>query len=304
MFFPQLIAGPIVRASYFLPQLKKKVFDYKKYDKYIFIIFVGLFKKIVLADYLSFFADYTFNNPASGDFLTTITGIYSFCFQIYFDFSGYSDIAIGTAGLLGYKIPLNFNNPYSAGSITDFWRKWHISLLGWLKDYLYISLGGNRMKTRIGVYRNLFITMFLGGLWHGANLTFLVWGIIQGFLLIVEKYFKIKINNKNVLMKIFIFHLICISWIVFRIQKLEDFSCIINSLFRTPKEWSLNGQLILVYVIVLATYVYQNINVEINLKRYFLRLNIIYKSFVYALVIMSIILFTETTAKPFIYFQF
>lgn len=173
-FFPQLVAGPIVRASDFLPQL----YDFsRKLTAHNFaigiqIIAMGFFKKVVLADHLSVFVDDVFRVPVAFHWATIILAVISYSLQIYFDFSGYSDIAIGCAKCLGYDFAMNFNLPYISQSVTEFWRRWHISLSGWLRDYLYIPLGGNRK----GKMR-LMITMLLGGLWHGANWTFVAWGV-------------------------------------------------------------------------------------------------------------------------------
>ncbi|HRX76546.1 MAG TPA: MBOAT family O-acyltransferase, partial [Candidatus Cloacimonadota bacterium] len=167
-FFPQLVAGPIVRASYFIPQINKKLeLDQETIAKALVLIFAGLLKKGVIADYLSInFVDRVFESPALFSGLENLLGVYAYALQIYCDFSGYSDIAIGIAALLGFQLPINFNSPYKAHNITDFWRRWHISLSTWLRDYLYIPLGGNR-KGKLRQHLNLMLTMLLGGLWHG-----------------------------------------------------------------------------------------------------------------------------------------
>ena len=163
-FFPHLIAGPIVRAAQFFPQMDRTPsLTAATLDEALYLVVVGLFKKIVIADTLAIYADASFAVPASSDRLTLWLGVYAFSFQIFFDFSGYTDIARGCGKLLGYELPENFRRPYVAASMTEFWHRWHITLSTWLRDYLYISLGGNRMRTRWGVYRNLFITMFIGG---------------------------------------------------------------------------------------------------------------------------------------------
>ena len=199
-FFPQLVAGPIVKASEFLPQLKeerKTTINNLKYG--IQLMAFGLFKKIVLADHLSVFVDDVFRTPTAFHWATILLAVISYSIQIYFDFSGYSDIAIGCAKCLGYDFNRNFNLPYISQNVTEFWHRWHISLSTWLKEYLYIPLGGNR-KGKFRQYLNLFITMTLGGLWHGANWTFVFWGALNGLALCFNKLFS-KHKEKNIFSK-------------------------------------------------------------------------------------------------------
>jgi len=196
-FFPQLVAGPIVRASDFLPQLAKpRKFSIENISKFLPIFAIGLFKKTILADNLGIYVDSVFSNLPAHSSLDCVLALISYAFQIYYDFSGYTDMAIGVAALFGYTLTINFNLPYIATSIADFWRRWHISLSTWLRDYLYIPLGGSKMKTGMGVARNLLITMVLGGLWHGAAWNFVVWGAYQGILLTIERFF-IKPKKKE-----------------------------------------------------------------------------------------------------------
>jgi alginate O-acetyltransferase complex protein AlgI len=189
-FFPQLVAGPIVRASDFLPQLdEERNINFNNFKIGIQIFVFGLFKKIVIADWLSVFVDDVFRTPNVFHAISLILAIIAYSIQIYFDFSGYSDMAIGCAKCLGYDFVRNFNLPYISRNITEFWRRWHISLSSWLKEYLYIPLGGNR-KGPIRTYVNNMLTMLLGGLWHGADLTFLAWGGAHGIALCVHKTYK------------------------------------------------------------------------------------------------------------------
>jgi len=188
-FFPQLVAGPIVRASVFLPQIRneRKI----KFDSILILLIVkGFFKKVVIADNIGLFTDSIYKSP--GNYPGMIIWMAAICFtiQIYCDFSGYTDIAIGLAGILGFSFPKNFDKPYFALTISDFWKRWHISLSSWLKDYLYIPLGGNK-NGKFNTYRNLMITMLLGGLWHGASWNFVIWGGIHGLLLCINKLLKI-----------------------------------------------------------------------------------------------------------------
>ena len=224
-FFPQLVAGPIVRASDFLPQMYKplKVTREMLGTGFWFIV-TGLFKKAVISDFISInFVDRVFDNPVQFSGIENLLGAYGYGLQIYCDFSGYSDMAIGLALLMGFRFNINFNNPYKAVSVTDFWRRWHISLSTWLRDYLYISLGGNR-KGKFRQYVNLFVTMLLGGLWHGASLNFIFWGALHGLALIVHKLWMtvsrgwnvITAKWWNVVMTIVTFHFVIFAWMLFR----------------------------------------------------------------------------------------
>ena len=188
-FFPQLVAGPIVRARDFIPQIRQNpvVVTREMFGTGVFLILTGLFKKAIISDYISLnFVDRIFDEPLLYSGFECLMGIYGYALQIYCDFSGYSDMAIGIALLLGFRFPKNFDAPYKSATITEFWRRWHISLSTWLRDYLYISLGGNR-KGRIRTYGNLLLTMLLGGLWHGAAVRFILWGGLHGAALALHK---------------------------------------------------------------------------------------------------------------------
>jgi alginate O-acetyltransferase complex protein AlgI len=221
-FFPQLVAGPILRASYFVPQLHARR-EMRRIDwlRGLFLIILGLFQKVALADNFAPIANLVFDEPGRFNTAELWLGTYAFAFQIYFDFAGYSNIAIGCARLIGFEIPENFRMPYIAIGFRDFWRRWHISLSSWLRDYLYIPLGGNRRGTAITL-RNLFIVMGLGGLWHGANWTFVVWGLLHGAYLAVEHLAEPLVrripNNAatRALGVLVTFHLACIAWVFFR----------------------------------------------------------------------------------------
>ena len=221
-FFPQLVAGPIVRAKEFIPQISlPTIVTREMLGHGLFLIASGLFKKVFISDYISInFVDRIFDNPLLYTGLENLFGVYGYALQIYCDFSGYSDMAIGIAMLFGYRLCINFDSPYQSSSITEFWRRWHISLSTWLRDYLYISLGGNR-KGRIRTYFNQFITMLLGGLWHGAAFRFILWGALHGAALAVDKFVKEFFNiPQNRLTKILgvllTFHFVCFCWIFFR----------------------------------------------------------------------------------------
>jgi alginate O-acetyltransferase complex protein AlgI len=189
-FFPHLVAGPIVRARDFLPQIRRrKHWDWVRMQLGAQYVLMGLFKKMAIADRMAAFADPVFQNPEQYGTYATWLAIIAYTLQIYCDFSGYTDIAIGTAHMLGYRLAQNFNMPYLSTNVSEFWRRWHISLSSWLRDYLFIPLGGSR-GSKWATNRNLMITMTLGGLWHGANWTFVVWGILHGGLLIVHRQFQ------------------------------------------------------------------------------------------------------------------
>lgn len=229
-FFPQLVAGPIVRAKDFIPQIGHTPFLGKaEYAEALMLIMSGLFKKAIISDYISLnFVDRVFDAPTLYTGVENLLGVYGYALQIYCDFSGYSDMAIGIALILGFRFNINFDSPYRSSSITEFWRRWHISLSSWLRDYLYIPLGGNRKGT-LRTYLNLLITMLLGGLWHGAAARFVLWGGIHGLALSVHKYwcrfFPVSALSSHQqplwrrwLGRIVTFHLVCLAWIFFRAE--------------------------------------------------------------------------------------
>jgi D-alanyl-lipoteichoic acid acyltransferase DltB (MBOAT superfamily) len=225
-FFPHLVAGPIVRARDFLAQTVhvSRPADIRLGES-VLLILGGLFKKVIVANYLSTdFVDGVFANPFVYSSTDLLLAMYAYAIQIYCDFSAYTDIAIGVACLLGYRFPQNFNQPYRALSVTEFWRRWHITLSSWLRDYLYIPLGGNR-KGRVRTYVNLMVTMLLGGLWHGANWHFVLWGALHGIALAVERLFGLGKGKRRVpvwLAWFLTFHFVCVTWVFFRADSLES----------------------------------------------------------------------------------
>ena len=243
-FFPQLVAGPIVRARDFIPQIRQNppVVTREMLGEGIVLIICGLFKKAVISDYISInFVDRVFDSPLLYSGFENLMAVYGYALQIYCDFSGYSDMAIGIALLLGFRFNINFDSPYRSASITEFWRRWHISLSSWLKDYLYISLGGNR-KGKIRTYFNLFLTMLLGGLWHGASLQFVLWGGLHGVALAVHKFMlrrfpSLKTTGKEMkithrIAGIFLtFNLVCVGWIFFRADSMEKAGQVFSQIF-------------------------------------------------------------------------
>ena len=218
VFFPQLVAGPIIRASVFLPQLiSARIFNKYQFITGLMLFFMGMFKKVVVADNLGVFVDKVYLGAGQTTAANHWLGFYFYAFQIYYDFCGYSEMAIGISRTLGFKFPKNFSRPYLSASITEFWRRWHISLSSWLRDYLYISLGGNR-KGKVRTYVNLTLVMLLGGLWHGAAWTFVVWGAIHGGLLALERLFKYqpKPGIGRAAGIAITFQIVCVSWVFFR----------------------------------------------------------------------------------------
>ncbi|MCI4670290.1 MAG: MBOAT family protein [Bacteroidia bacterium] len=224
-FFPQLVAGPIERAQNLLGQFKMKVnFSYENIVTGLRQAAWGMFKKVVIADRLAVMVDHVYNSPTEFEGISLLLATFFFAFQIFCDFSGYSDIAIGTAKMLGIDLMENFRRPYYSKSIAEFWRRWHISLSTWFRDYVYIPLGGNRvLKWRW--YYNLFITFAISGLWHGANWTFLIWGALHGLYLILElvvKYPRKGPRWQDPFKVIWVFGLVCLGWIFFRANSLAD----------------------------------------------------------------------------------
>lgn len=240
-FFPQLVAGPIVRARDFIPQIRQPLLvTQEMFGRGVFFIVCGLFKKAIISDYISInFVERIFDNPTLYSGLENLMGVYGYALQIYCDFSGYSDMAIGIALLLGFHFNINFNSPYKSASITEFWRRWHISLSTWLRDYLYISLGGNR-KGKFRQYLNLIITMLLGGLWHGASWNFVAWGSFHGIALALHKAWMAIIGRKKevethgfrrLLGVLITFHFVCFSWIFFRNSSFENSIAMLEQIF-------------------------------------------------------------------------
>lgn len=309
-FFPHLMAGPIVKANEFIPQLKNRV-DPSKIPIYysLFMILLGLFKKIVIASYLGTdIVDPIFENPSLYSSSDILFGVYSYAIQIYCDFSAYSDLAIAFAGLLGYEFPINFDQPYRATSLQDFWRRWHISLSTWLRDYLYKPLGGSKLGN-IKTYRNVFITMLLGGLWHGASWNFIFWGFLHGLGLIFEKYFQFntKINRGFIiksLKTILVFHFVCFAWIFFRSPTLDKVMELFGGLFKFDMEAK---KISFFYALLLTTGIAFHFVKPLKLWSF---PEIIFKKprLVFALAVSIVITIISTLSPegvaPFIYFRF
>ncbi len=315
-FFPQLVAGPIVRAKEFIPQLHNKyVLSNKWFWWAIWLIMAGLFKKMVFSNYLSInLVDRVFDSPMMYNGLELIMGAYAYTLQIYCDFSGYTDIAIGIALILGFRLPTNFNLPYKAASITDFWRRWHISLSTWLRDYLYIPLGGNR-KGRWRQSINLLITMLLGGLWHGAGWMFVIWGGLHGLALLIDKLlssakqgFGFKIPK---VIGLFVtFHFVVITWTLFRSPDMETFSLFWYRIFSTtfshyPVHKILNTYSFSIFLILLG-YILHWFPSELNkiIKLNYIKSPLILKLLFILMMTIIVYQFSLIDIKPFIYFKF
>ncbi|HJC93872.1 MAG TPA: MBOAT family protein [Candidatus Phocaeicola excrementigallinarum] len=318
-FFPQLVAGPIVRARDFVPQIRRPLFvSSEMFGQGVFFIVSGLFKKAVVSDYISVnFVERIFDNPALYSGLENLFGVYGYALQIYCDFSGYSDMAIGLALLLGFHFPMNFNSPYKAESVTDFWHRWHISLSTWLRDYLYISLGGNR-KGKIRTYVNLMLTMLLGGLWHGASWNFIVWGGLHGAALALHKFFRNatgrpKTYHSTGLRRLFAvvvtFHFVCFCWIFFRNSTFEASTVMIRQIF-TAFHPELFMQLVTgywqVFVLMASGFLLHWCpdSWQDACGRAVTRLPLVGQALLVVAVVYLVIQVKSSDIQPFIYFQF
>lgn len=319
-FFPQLVAGPIVRARDFAPQIRKPLeITSGMFAQGCYLIAIGLFKKAVISDYISLnFVDRIFDNPSLYSGVENLLGVYGYTLQIYCDFSGYSDMAIGIALLLGFRFPMNFNAPYRSESITDFWRRWHISLSSWIRDYIYISLGGNR-KGKVRQYVNLIITMLLGGLWHGASLNFIAWGGMHGVALAVHKWLRENVFHhdkhyhsrgvKWVLSVLLTFHFVAFCWIFFRNHTFEASWTMIHQIYSNFHP-ELFVQVVSGYWVVFAIMLlgYLTHFTPDKLQDRFIRLlergGVIACALLIVVVIYVVIQVKSSEIQPFIYFQF
>lgn len=306
-FFPQLVAGPIVRAKQFLPQLRgfPNVLADRFHDG-LLLVFRGLLKKVVIADLLASLAvDKVFADPGAYSSWDLLFALYGYTFQIYNDFSGYSDIAIGVAKMLGFDLPLNFNRPYLSHNAREFWTRWHISLSSWLRDYLYIPLGGNRggwLRVRL----NLMLTMLLGGLWHGAALHFIFWGAYHGVLLILARsaprYEDQAPTLSTRLRQLGCFHLIVFGWLLFRVPDIHIFVDYLQGFTRLTSGTQLSGVFYGVLAATAVSHVVPKRKVE-WLSQWFLARPVPMQAALYATLLL---LFCGLTfeAPSFIYFQF
>ncbi|NLP09446.1 MBOAT family protein, partial [bacterium] len=321
-FFPQLVAGPIERAKNLLPQLMQKfAFDYERVTSGLKLMAWGFFKKLVIADRLAVYVNTVYGHPQDFTGWPICLATYFFAFQIYCDFSGYSDIAIGAARIMGFSLMENFHRPYYAKSIREFWHRWHISLSTWFKDYLYIPLGGNR----VAVWRwqvNLFLVFLISGLWHGANWTFLVWGALHGFYSLfavwtaaVRKTLtaRLGLERRPGLLKIMrvgvTFHLVCFAWIFFRAETLSDAMTLLkNMLIFSSDHQSVALGKVEMTVAVAALLILQSVQLlqrRGSLGRLLRGKPVVLRLALYSGLMLLILLFGRmATEQQFIYFQF
>ena len=319
-FFPQLVAGPIERSSRLIPQFYNNIsFDYDRVTEGLKIMLWGFFKKLVIADRLANYVDAVYNNQLEHSGLTLFVATIFFAFQIYCDFSGYSDIAIGGAKVLGYDLMENFRRPYFARSISEFWHRWHISLSTWFRDYLYIPLGGNRV-VKWRWYYNLFITFVISGLWHGANWTFVVWGALHGLYLILGilvdplrkkalavSGFVDKAALRGLLSILITFMFVNLTWIFFRANTISDAIDIVSKVAFLQGNLFIGTKAYFAYSIFAITLL---MVVELNKEYEFVKLSLfhhrhaIVRHLSYATVIVLILLIGVLDGGQFIYFQF
>ncbi len=308
-FFPQLVAGPIVRAVDFIPQLdRSRIFQADIITKGIGLFVLGFVYKAVISDNIAPFVDLVFSSPEKFDSSVVIAGTIGFYAQIYFDFAGYSTMAIGIAYLFGYSLCDNFNYPYASFSIVDFWRRWHMSLSSWLKDYLYIAVGGNR-GGELMRYRNLFITMILGGLWHGASWAFVLWGTLHGIALTINHFWSAHIGKKMpdfwLTLSAYWFvtqFFVLLCWIPFRSENFIDVWVILTAFFPFNKntgELTIIPWALLIAPLLIDTLIKPSRRIEALNKQNPLMLACI-SSVIFAIALV----FMRTEVQAFIYFQF
>lgn len=305
-FFPQLVAGPIVRAKEFLPQLHSPKYRPSIYafNGGLLLVWLGLFKKIIVADMLAYLiVDAAFENPENYSSWDLLMGLYAYSLQIYCDFSGYSDIAIGIALMLGFYLPTNFNRPYQAQTPSDFWRRWHMTLSRWFTDYVYKSLGGNRLG-KLFTLRNLIITMFLSGLWHGAGINFILWGLYHGLLLVIFRNSSSDETGYRKAFKILLtYHLVVFGWLMFRSPDFETFSAYLSGLTALTFGSTLS---ILPYIIMIAAFTVHLVPVRYKdaiLRVAYVDRGIIVKSGI-AVALLMLFVGLSLGTPSFIYFQF
>ena len=321
-FFPQLVAGPIVRARDFIPQIRQNpvVVTREMFGTGVFLILTGLFKKAIISDYISLnFVDRIFDEPLLYSGFECLMGIYGYALQIYCDFSGYSDMAIGIALLLGFRFPKNFDAPYKSATITEFWRRWHISLSTWLRDYLYISLGGNR-KGRIRTYGNLLLTMLLGGLWHGAAVRFILWGGLHGAALALHKLWMALVPGakatgaqmhwwSRAAGMLLTFNIVCLGWLMFRAESMQTVSLMLHQIFE-----NFNAAMIpqvvtgyaAVFALIAAGYILHLLPsaVDAVAQRIVVHAPLVLQVLMAAAMIWCVMQIKSSDIQPFIYFQF
>ncbi len=307
-FFPRLLMGPIERVKNFLPQLQKMpIVSWSDIADGLSLFIVGLFKKVALADYLKLYVDKIYNSPEQFQSPALILATFLFAWQIYFDFSGYTDMARGIARTMGFRLMLNFNNPYLATGLGDFWHRWHISLSSWLRDYVYIPLGGNRRGT-FNTYRNIFLTMIISGLWHaglfsGATLTFVIWGVVHTFGLFLTRglerieFYKERIPK--LVKQLFVFCFVCFAWIFFRANSINDVWLVITRIFTSgfSNPYCPVPALVLIFAVWFYQLMYES-RVKWLLELKTVRITIV------VLMIFYLAVFAPSSKQVFIYMRF
>jgi D-alanyl-lipoteichoic acid acyltransferase DltB (MBOAT superfamily) len=313
-FFPHLVAGPIMRPTTLLPQVAShRRFDLQQFYQGSYLIFWGLLKKVVVADNLAEIVDGLFGRWQTLDGGSALLAVYAFAFQIYGDFSGYTDIARGVSKCLGFELSLNFNLPYFATSPRDFWNRWHISLSQWLRDYLYISMGGSRGGT-LRTYRNLMLTMILGGLWHGAAWTFVLWGVYQGVLLVVHRIAEPLLRRVDPvdpveracwkgLRILATFQMVCLGWLIFRARSVEQAVGMLSAIVHRPSIPAA-AYFVPVLVVVIPLLVVQWVQYLADDLDVIARTPWYVRSAFYTACFYGIVLGANFGGQQFIYFQF
>jgi len=310
LYFPQLVAGPIERPQNIFPQLHQfHPLDYERTVSGLFLITQGLFRKVVIADSLAPLANTIFDHPSNFGMIPTLLGMIAFSFQIYCDFAGYSDIARGVSRILGIELMLNFNKPYFATSISEFWRRWHISLSTWFRDYLYIPLGGNQ-KGNSRTYLNLFIVFTVSGLWHGANWTFIIWGALHGLFLLIEQIFLKPIGLSQWpkwLGKFYVYILVLFAWVFFRASDFSNAITVINGLFRSPRlglTQLKSFQIIEFFIFIPLMLTLEWADHKINLTKATRNLSLFPRWVIYWASVIIFLFTAQFNGNQFIYFQF
>jgi D-alanyl-lipoteichoic acid acyltransferase DltB (MBOAT superfamily) len=313
-FFPHLVAGPIVRPGELVPQLDTpRDPRYLDTSRAFFLIATGLFMKVVIANYLAAnIVDQVFGAPGQHSSLEVLVGVYAYAVQIYADFFGYTNMAIGIALLLGFRFPQNFDAPYAATSVADFWRRWHMTLSRWLRDYVYIPLGGNR-GSRLFTYRNLMLTMLIGGLWHGAGWTFVAWGAIHGTALVAERWWTGRPGRverppgrwRRGAQRFVTFQVVCFAWIFFRADSFSDAWDVITQLFTAwgePSPLVTGGVVAAIAVGIGSQYLPRRLPLVVMAR--FSQLPIPAQAAVLSLALLATHAMGPEGVAPFIYFQF
>jgi alginate O-acetyltransferase complex protein AlgI len=317
ILFPKLIAGPIIRYNDLADQITDRsandTLDNRLTGFYRFSI--GLAKKVLIANHMGLVADSVFSNDFSGiKSYTAWMGILAYTFQIYFDFSGYSDMAIGLGRMLGFRFAENFHNPYISKSITEFWRRWHISLGSWMRNYLYIPLGGNKVKTKSRLYFNLWLVFLASGLWHGASWSFVLWGAYHGTFLVLERIFLLKVYEKigKLVSTVITFFIVVIGWVFFRIENISQAFYFLKRLFSFNftyiPDWDTEFIFFFILAVVFSFFAYskrgQYMQNKIFLEKYSFKRHISMSFITVFLLILSLSSITSIGFNPFIYFRF